>query len=43
MASLHRRILNWLDERFGAGKVEDFLRHKTVPVGRLDPGDAVEC
>jgi len=34
MASLHRRILNWLDERFGAGKVEDFLRHKTVPVHR---------
>src|SRR6516225_5978405 len=34
MADLHRRILNWLDERFGAGSVEQFLRHKTVPSHR---------
>ena len=32
MASLYRQILHWLDERFGAGAVEDFLRHKTVPI-----------
>ena len=32
MASLYRQILHWLDERFGAGAVEDFLRHKTVPL-----------
>ena len=30
----HHRIRDWLDERFGAGSVEDFLRHKTVPVNR---------
>ena len=34
MASLYRKILNWLDERFGAGAVEEFLRHKTVPIHR---------
>ncbi|HZO99147.1 MAG TPA: cytochrome bc complex cytochrome b subunit [Terriglobia bacterium] len=34
MASLYRRILAWLDERFGAGSVEEFLRHKTVPIHR---------
>jgi len=34
MATLYRRILNWLDERFGTGSVEEFLRHKTVPVNR---------
>jgi len=34
MASLYRQALNWLDARFGAGKVEEFLRHKTVPVHR---------
>jgi cytochrome b6 len=34
MATFYRRILSWLDERFGAGSVEDFLRHKTVPVHR---------
>jgi len=34
MASLYRQVLNWLDARFGAGKVEEFLRHKTVPVHR---------
>ncbi len=28
------RILTWLDERFGAGSVEQFLRHKTVPLHR---------
>jgi len=34
MASLSRQVLEWLDERFGAGSVEEFLRHKTVPVHR---------
>ena len=34
MVTPHRRILGWLDERFGAGSVEEFLRHKTVPVHR---------
>lgn len=34
MAALYRRILDWLDERFGAGSVEEFLRHKTVPLHR---------
>ncbi|MBZ5514516.1 MAG: cytochrome bc complex cytochrome b subunit [Acidobacteriia bacterium] len=34
MAELYHRILKWLDERFGAGAVEDFLRHKTVPLHR---------
>ena len=34
MSSLYRRTLDWLDERFGAGSVEEFLRHKTVPVHR---------
>ena len=34
MADLRRRILNWLDERFGAGSVDEFLRHKTVPLHR---------
>ncbi len=34
MATLTRRILAWLDERFGAGSVEEFLRHKTVPQHR---------
>jgi cytochrome b6 len=34
MTGLYRRILDWLDERFGAGSVEEFLRHKTVPVHR---------
>ncbi len=28
------RILTWLDERFGAGSIEQFLRHKTVPLHR---------
>lgn len=32
MASHYRRILTWLDERCGAGSLEKFLRHKTVPV-----------
>jgi cytochrome b6 len=31
MAEFYRRILKWLDERFGAGSVEEFLRHKIVP------------
>jgi len=34
MATLYRKTLNWLDERFGTGSVEAFLRHKTVPVTR---------
>jgi cytochrome b6 len=34
VATLSRRILTWLDERFGAGSVEEFLRHKTVPQHR---------
>ena len=34
MAGLYRQLLNWLDERFGAGSIEEFLRHKTVPVHR---------
>lgn len=32
--ALIRPILNWLDERFGTGSVEEFLRHKTVPIHR---------
>ena len=34
MAGLFRRITGWLDERFGAGSVEEFLRHKTIPIHR---------
>ncbi|MGD1154929.1 MAG: cytochrome bc complex cytochrome b subunit [Terriglobia bacterium] len=34
MSRLYRRTLAWFDERFGAGSVEEFLRHKTVPVHR---------
>ncbi|MGA2610163.1 MAG: hypothetical protein ABSH01_22195, partial [Terriglobia bacterium] len=34
MATLYRKTLSWLDERFGTGSVEEFLRHKTVPVSR---------
>jgi cytochrome b6 len=34
MGSLYRRTLAWLDERFGAGSIEEFLRHKTIPVHR---------
>jgi cytochrome b6 len=34
MSGLYHRILKWLDERFGAGSVEEFLRHKTVPIHR---------
>ena len=34
MTTLYRKTLTWLDERFGAGSVEEFLRHKTVPVHR---------
>jgi len=34
MARIYRRIMDWLDERFGAGSIEQFLRHKTVPVHR---------
>jgi cytochrome b6 len=34
MGSIYRHILHWLDERFGAGSIQDFLRHKTVPLHR---------
>jgi cytochrome b6 len=34
MKAVLRPILAWLDERFGAGSIEEFLRHKTVPVHR---------
>jgi cytochrome b6 len=34
MKAIVRPILNWLDERFGAGSIEEFLRHKTVPLHR---------
>lgn len=34
MHRLIRRTIDWLDERFGAGAVEEFLRHKTVPLHR---------
>ncbi|MGD0695319.1 MAG: cytochrome bc complex cytochrome b subunit [Terriglobia bacterium] len=34
MATLYRRVMSWLDERFGAGSIEEFLRHKTVPLHR---------
>jgi cytochrome b6 len=34
LATIFRRVFTWLDERFGAGSVEAFLRHKTVPVHR---------
>ncbi len=34
MAGIYRRMMGWLDERFGAGSVEEFLRHKTVPQHR---------
>src|SRR3972149_4830122 len=34
MKALFRPILSWLDERFGAGSIEEFLRHKTVPLHR---------
>ena len=34
MKAVVRPILNWLDERFGAGSIEEFLRHKTVPLHR---------
>jgi cytochrome b6 len=34
MNGLSQRILRWLEERFGAGAVEEFLRHKTVPIHR---------
>jgi len=34
VGSLYRRTLAWLDERFGAGSIEEFLRHKIIPVHR---------
>ena len=34
MTVFYHRILKWLDERFGAGTIEEFLRHKTVPTHR---------
>jgi quinol-cytochrome oxidoreductase complex cytochrome b subunit len=34
LTPLSRRLLAWLDERFGTGSIEAFLRHKVVPVHR---------
>lgn len=34
MKTALRPILNWLDDRFGAGTIEAFLRSKTVPLHR---------
>ena len=34
MSGLYRKALAWLDERFGAGSVEEFLRHKIIPIHR---------
>jgi len=34
MDTLYRRLMNWLDERFGAGSIEEFLRHKIIPLHR---------
>jgi cytochrome b6 len=34
MATPDGKTPNWFDERFGTGSVEQFLRHKTVPVNR---------
>ena len=34
MDGVFRQIAAWLDERFGQGSVEDFLRHKTIPLHR---------
>jgi len=35
MAGIKRRTLNWIDERLGGGgSIEEFLRHKKVPLHR---------
>jgi quinol-cytochrome oxidoreductase complex cytochrome b subunit len=34
MAGLTRRTIDWLDERLGGGALEEFLRHKKVPLHR---------
>jgi quinol-cytochrome oxidoreductase complex cytochrome b subunit len=34
MAGLKRRTLDWLDERLGGESIEEFLRHKKVPLHR---------
>ena len=34
MSDLKRRTFNWLEERLGIESIEDFLRHKRVPVHR---------
>ncbi len=34
MAGMKRRIFDWLDERLGSGGLEEFLRHKRVPLHR---------
>jgi cytochrome b6 len=34
MSNPDHRTLGWWDERFGAGSLGEFLRHKTVPVQR---------
>jgi cytochrome b6 len=34
MADLKRRTFNWLEERLGIESIEEFLRHKRVPIHR---------
>lgn len=34
MKAVLRPLLNWLDDRFGAGSLEEFLHSKTVPIHR---------
>ena len=34
MADLKRRTFDWLNERLGGGDLEEFLRHKKVPIHR---------
>ncbi|TAM82675.1 MAG: cytochrome bc complex cytochrome b subunit [Acidobacteria bacterium] len=34
MANLKRRTLDWLNERMGSDGIEEFLRHKRVPIHR---------
>ena len=35
MNGIYRHTLTWLDERFGTGSIEAFLRHKTVPIHKF--------
>jgi cytochrome b6 len=34
MAFVFKQLIGWLDERFGQGEIEKFLKHKVVPVHR---------